>query len=76
MPCSQPEDGDLLGSVHLVGNMVFLRSHLQTLPPCDLELASQDGFGFLTQKNHNCGLTVICQPTVDLPNLHIDPNLL
>ena len=44
MPCSQPEDGDLLGSVHLV-DMVFLRSHLQTLPPCGFELASQDGFG-------------------------------
>ena len=45
MPCSQPEDGDLLGYVQLL-DMVFLRSHLQTLPPCGLELASQDGFGF------------------------------
>ena len=37
--CSQPEDGDLLGYVQLV-DMLFLRSHLQTLPPCGLELAS------------------------------------
>ena len=45
VPCSQPEDGDLLGSVQLV-DMVYLRSLLQRLPPWDLELASHDGFGF------------------------------
>ena len=35
----------LLGPIQLV-DVVFLRSHLQMLPPCGLERASQDGFGF------------------------------
>ena len=35
----------LLGPIQLV-DVVFLRSHLQTLPPRCLELASQDGFRF------------------------------
>ena len=43
---AQPEDGDLLGSVQLVDMVFFHRFHLQTLPSCDLELASQEGFGF------------------------------